>query len=137
MDLMRNQLQIQEKAQQAELELRRRAQDADIELRRLALDRADENEKAANQRLAEADRARIEFARRGQTFAMCLAAGLAIPLIAGGLLCIFLAVANVIATSVGLGGGSLLLAAGLVAGIADLIGRFLPPGNGPTSTPSG
>lgn len=111
------------------MELRRRAQEMEYELRRLALDRADENEKTANKRLERADTARSDFARRGQTFAMWLAGGSAVALLASGLICIFLAVAGVIAVSLGLGAGTILLAGGLFAGISSLIKNFLPRGS--------
>lgn len=121
-DLVHRQLNLQER----DLELRREAQEAEIELRRLALDRACQNEQAANDRLARADQARIDFAKRGQTFAMRLAAGVTVPLLIAGLICIFLAVAGVGSTTVDLTAGGILLAGSLFAGIANLIGRFLP-----------
>jgi hypothetical protein len=116
-----------EAVQRKQLELQERAQEAELDLRRLALDRADENEKAAEARLARADQARIAFVRRGQTVAIWLAAGAAVPLLIAGLICMFLAVAGVGNTAVDLTAGSILLAGGLFAGIANLIGRFLPP----------
>ncbi len=107
-------------------QLRLRAQDAELELRRQALERADVNEKAANERLAKADKARMDFASRGQTFAMWLAGGVAVPLLIAGLVCIFLAVAGVISATVGLTAGGILLTGSLFAGVANLIRNFLP-----------
>lgn len=137
LDLQERELEVRRQAQEAELELRRETQSGEIELRRLALELADSNEKAANARLSRADQARMEFARRGRTFAMWLAGGVTVLLIPSGIVCILLAIAHVIAVSAGLAGGGILLAGGLFAGIANLIGRFLPPGDGPSSPPSG
>jgi multidrug efflux pump subunit AcrA (membrane-fusion protein) len=123
--------------QQQELELRREAQQMEFELRRLALDRADENEKAANQRLENADQVRLDFARRGQTFAMWLAGASTAALLAGGLVCVFLTVAGVIPSSMGLTAAGILLAAGLFTGIANLIKNFLPGNSGESGDKSG
>ena len=60
---------------------------------------------------------------------MWLAGGSAVALLASGLICIFLAVAGVIAVSLGLGAGTILLAGGLFAGISSLIKNFLPRGS--------
>jgi hypothetical protein len=125
-DLQETQLQFQMTMQERELALRERAQEMEFALRRLALDRADDNEKAANARLERADTALLKFARRGQTFAMWLAGGSTVALLAGGLVCIFLTVAGVITSAVGFTAAGLLLAAGLFTGIANLIKNFLP-----------
>lgn len=132
-DLQERQIEFQMRLQQQELELRREAQTMEFELRRLALDRADENEKAASKRLERADLDRWIFARRGQKFAMWLAGGSTVALLASGLVCIFLAVAGVITVSLGLGAGGILLAGALFAGIANLIKNFLPGGSGDSS----
>lgn len=129
-DLQAKQIEFQHYIQERELSLRERAQEAELELRRLALDRADENEKAANRRLERTDTARLNFAHRGQTFAIWLAGGSTVALLASGLVCIFLAVAGVITVSLGLGAGGILLAGALFAGIANLIKNFLPGGSG-------
>jgi Flp pilus assembly protein TadB len=112
--------------QQQELDLRREAQRAEIELRRLALDRADENEKTTIQRLRDADRARTDFAHRGQTYAMWLAGSATGWLIAPGLAVVFLTVVGAVASSVGIALATLLLAAGLIASISNLVKNFLP-----------
>ncbi|HEY1920328.1 MAG TPA: hypothetical protein VGH27_32565 [Streptosporangiaceae bacterium] len=98
----------------------------DFELRMQALQRADENEKAAHAHLVEVDRARMEFTKRGQTFAMWLAAGVAVPLLIAGLVCILITVAGVVPAAVGLPAGSILLAGSLIAGVTNLIRSFLP-----------
>ncbi|GEM_PF-5759579 len=125
-DLQERELALRERATARELELRARAQEGELELRRLAIQKADENEKAANGRLANADRENTDFAKRGQTYAMWLAGISTGVLLAGGLVCVFLAVAGVIAMALGLAAGGLLLAGGLFAGIANLIKNFLP-----------
>lgn len=135
LELQQKDLELRRRAQEAELELRRRAQDAEVELRRLALDRADANEHAANDRLAHADQARIDFANRGQTFAMWLAGGVTVSLLLAGLVCVFLTVGGVVSAGVGLPASGILLAGGLFAGIANLIGRFLPPDKGKLGRP--
>lgn len=57
---------------------------------------------------------------------MWLAGGATIALLAGGLACIFLTVAGAATGPVGLPAAGILLAAGLFAGIANLIRNFLP-----------
>jgi hypothetical protein len=128
--LQERQLEFQIQMQQQELELRREAQTMEFELRRLALDRADENEKAANQRLERADTGRLNFAHRGQTFAMWLAGGSTAALLVSGLVCVFLTIAGVITSSIGFTAAGILLAASLFTGIANLIKNFLPGGSG-------
>lgn len=126
LDIQERELALREQATMKELELRARAQDGEHELRRLAIEKADENEKVANDRLAASDQANIDYARRGQTFAMWLAGISTGVLLAGGLICVFLAVAGVIPMALGLSAGGLLLAGGLFAGITNLIKSFLP-----------
>ncbi len=114
--------------QRQQLEVHRNAQERDAALRQLALELAHVNEQAANNRLVEADRAVVEFQRRGQTYAMWYTGVVSAALIAPGLVCAFLAVAGAISMALGLGAGSILIAGGLLAGIAKVAGKFLPRG---------
>ena len=122
MELMQRQVGLQER----QLALQERAQDGELELRRQALEQAAAAEQRANDRLANADNARMSFAHRGQTFAMWLAAGVTVPLLIIGLVCISLAVAGVGDPTVELAAGGLALAGSLFAGVANLIRGFLP-----------
>lgn len=126
LELQHRTLELQQLGQEREFALRQQAQNAEIELRHLAIDRAHDNEQAANQRLAAADRARIDYAHRGQTFAMWFTGVSSAALISAGLVCIFLAVAGVISMALGLGAGGLLIAGGVLTGIARIAGKFLP-----------
>jgi hypothetical protein len=129
-DLQERQLEHQAEMLRQDLELRREAQKVGLELQRLALDRADENEKAQQSRLDRVADSKINFADRGQTFAMWLAGGTTVVLVAAGLVCIFLTVAGVIPGTVGLAAATILLAAGLFASISNLVKHFLPGGSG-------
>jgi len=126
LDLQGRELELRRQSQEMDFELRRRAQDAELELRRYALDRAHDNEQAASNRLASIDQAKIDYARRGQTFAMWLAAISSGTLLLAGLVCIFLAIAGAISVTAGLTAGGILIAGGVFTGLAKIIGKFMP-----------
>jgi hypothetical protein len=116
--------------QREDLALRREAQAAEIELRKQVIERADQNEKAGLHRLKALDASNMEFAKRGQTFAMWLAGLGTGALLVSGLVCIFLTIAGVVPADVGLSAGGILLAASLITGIANLVKHFLPGESG-------
>jgi hypothetical protein len=137
METQRRELELRGDLQQQELDLRRQQQADEVELRRLVIERANENEKAAIQRLQAVDRSRGVYARRGQTFAMWLAGGATGLLIASGLAVVFLTVVGAVASSVGIPLAGILLAAGLIASISNLVKNFLPGGGSDDSDDSG
>jgi hypothetical protein len=124
-EVQRKELELRQQAQDADIELKRRAQDHEYELRRLVIDRADDNEKAANRRLANVDQWRANYAHRGQTYAMWYTSIATGAFGVAGLVCIFLAVASVIGSTVGLTAGGILLAGSLFTAIAGISGKFL------------
>jgi hypothetical protein len=125
-DIQEQQLQFQRLMHQDELALRREAQRGELELRRFALERAADSDQATIERLERADARRWEFAHRGQTFAMWLAGASAFALLGGGLAVVFLTVAGTIAPAAGATLAGLLLAAGLITAVSNLVRNFLP-----------
>jgi hypothetical protein len=134
-DLQQRQLEFQMEMQREDLALRREAQAAEIELRRQVIERADQNEKAGLDRLKALDTGNMEFAKRGQTFAMWLAGLSTGALLISGLVCIFLTVAGVIPAAIGFAAAGILIAGGVITGISNLVKHFLPGGSGDGTTP--
>ena len=142
LDLQQGELEYRLRAQKSEIDLKQseidlkryelaqehafkqRQLDLEAEVRRLAIERADQNEQLTHLRLVDADRARLEMARRGQTAAIWLAYPILLGSFAFGVALVLLTVVGAIGPVLGGTLGGLFVGGPLLASTAKVIHSF-------------